>query len=256
MSDELSSPVFHIYCDESRQSEHRFMVLGGLVIRATNVPNFNTTMAKCRAETNMHAELKWTKVSPQKLPEYKRFIDYFFAVNNANQVRFHSLLIDNHQVDHKRFSGGDKELGFYKFYYQLLLHAFGWRYCQKETGSRLVVLLDHRNSSYSLDTLKRELNRGMARKFQVPGNPFVSVESRDSKQTDLIQIADLLIGAVGFQKNGLHLLAESKRAKVELAAYIAAQAGLDDLISDTQRSNYRFSIWNFRLQQKNSARVP
>jgi len=256
MCDEASNPVFHIYCDESRQSEHRFMVLGGLVIRATNVPNFNATMAKYRAETNMHAELKWTKVSPQKLPEYKRFIDYFFALNNANQVHFHTLLIDNHQVDHKRFSGGDKELGFYKFYYQLLLHAFGRRYGQKEQGHRLVVHLDHRNSSYSLDTLKKVLNKGMGKKFQVPGNPFVSVESRDSKKEDLIQIADLLLGAVGFQKNGLHLLAESKRAKVDLAAYIAAQAGLSDLIVDTQRSNHRFSIWNFRLQQKNSARVP
>jgi uncharacterized membrane protein YgdD (TMEM256/DUF423 family) len=71
----------------------------------------------------------------------------------------------------------------------------------------------------------------MAKKFQVPGNPFVSAELRDSKQTDLIQSAGLLLGAVGFTKNGLHLLAESKRAKVELAACIAAQAGLNDRLN-------------------------
>lgn len=250
MSEQPSDPVYHIYCDESRQSEHRFMALGGLIIRADNVANFNATMAKYRGETRMHAELKWTKVSAQKLPEYKRFIDYFFALNNANQVHFHCLMIDNHQVDHKRFSGGDKELGFYKFYYQLLLHGFGRRYCQKEANRRLIVHLDHRTSSYSLETLKKVLNRGMTKKFQLPGHPFVAVESRDSKQTDLIQIADLLLGAVGFQKNGLHLLAESKKSKVELAEYIASQAGLNDLMQDTLRSNQRFTIWNFRLQPR------
>ena len=125
------------------------------------------------------------------------------------------------------------------------------RYCEKDHARRLVVHLDHRNSSYSLDTLKAVLNRGMKKKFQHPAQPFVAVEPRDSKTTDLIQIADLLLGAVGFQKNGLHLLAGSKAAKIELAAYIAEKAGMDDLTWDTPRRNHRFTIWNFRLRPKN-----
>lgn len=107
--------LYHIYCDESRQSKDRYMVLGGIIIPANNVAEFNQTMFKFRIEQNMKAELKWTKVSNQKLLQYKRFMEYFFALNNTDKLHFRSIIIDNHQVDHQRFSKGDKELGSTNF---------------------------------------------------------------------------------------------------------------------------------------------
>src|SRR5687768_14187992 len=104
------------------------MVLGGILIPRDGVEGFNQSMAKYRSETKMFAELKWKKVSSGKLREYVRFVDYFFAQNNTDKVHFHSIIIDNTQVDHRQHNKGDKELGFYKFYYQLLLHSFGKRY--------------------------------------------------------------------------------------------------------------------------------
>ena len=110
-----SRKLYHIYCDESRQSKDRFMVLGGIIIPSGNIDAFNETMEKFRNENNMRAELKWSKVSNQKLSEYKVFVDYFFALNNTDKLHFHCIIIDNHQVNHKRFSKGDKELGFTNF---------------------------------------------------------------------------------------------------------------------------------------------
>lgn len=92
------------------------MVLGGLILNAEDVPVFDETIKYFRNETKMFAELKWTKVSNSKLPIYKRFVDYFFALNNTGKLFFCSIIIDTHQVDHKKFSKGDKELGFYKFF--------------------------------------------------------------------------------------------------------------------------------------------
>ncbi|MBA3647412.1 MAG: DUF3800 domain-containing protein [Chitinophagales bacterium] len=94
----MSISVNYIYCDESRQSKDRYMVLGGIIMNKGDIPQFNETMKKFRAEENMNAELKWSKVSSQKLNEYKRFVDYFFALNNTDNIHFHSIIIDNHQV--------------------------------------------------------------------------------------------------------------------------------------------------------------
>lgn len=172
--------LYHIYCDESRQSKDRYMVLGGIIIPADNVAEFNQTMAKFRIEQNMKAELKWTKVSNQKLLQYKRFMEYFFALNNTDKLHFRSIIIDNHQVDHQRFSSGDKEPGFYKFYYQLLLHCFGRSYC-KDPDDRFIVYLDYRTTTYSINTLKFVLNRGMKKKLGIDTKPFVSMEPKNSK---------------------------------------------------------------------------
>ena len=241
--------LYHIYCDESRQSRDRFMLLGGIILPATNVEVFNETMRKFRSEQRMFAELKWTKVTNQKLEQYKKFVDYFFALNNTDKLHFHSIIIDNHQVNYKKFSKGNKELGFYKFYYNLLLHCFGKNYCRHEENNRFIVHMDYRNSSYSLGTLKVVLNRGMNKKFSVSSNPFVSIEPRDSRKSELIQVNDIILGAIGFQKNGYDLLAPTRKSKKELVKYIAEQAGLTNLKQNSPWGNKRFTIWNFRLQK-------
>jgi len=241
--------VYHIYCDESRQSKDRYMVLGGLIIPATNVDIVNDTMEKFRKEQKMFSELKWTKVSNQKLKEYERFVEYFFALNNNDKLHFHCIIIDNHKVDHKKFNKGDKELGFYKFFYQLLLHCFGRRYCREGEDVRFITHMDYRQTKYKLGTLKKVLNSGMKKRFDIATEPFVSIEPRHSHDAELIQLNDIILGSIGFQKNGYDLLSGTRQAKVELAKYIAAQAGLKDLKGNTPWGESRFTLWNFKLQK-------
>jgi hypothetical protein len=80
-------------------------------------------------------------------------------------------------------------------------------------------------------------------------SPFVSIIPRDSKKTDIIQIADIILGAIGFQKNGYDLLSGSKPSKKELCEYIAQKAGLKNLVENTPFHNERFTIWNFQLKK-------
>lgn len=243
------SPLYYIFCDESRQTQDRFMVLGGLIVNSKSIQVINDTIDKYRNEEKMFAELKWSKISDQKLNEYKRFIEYFFALNNSDRMYFRCLIVDNHNVNHKKFNQGNKEVGFYKFYYQLLLHCFGKKNCSNKKKERLIVILDQRDSKYKLDDMKYMLNNGINKKYGINYSPFVSIEPRDSKKSNILQINDIILGAIGFQKNGYHLLANSKQSKVKLAEYIAEQAGLKSLLNDTTLANKRFTIWNFKLQK-------
>jgi hypothetical protein len=64
------------------------MVIGGTIIPSSNVEQFNRTMQKYRTEQKMFSELKWSKVTNQKLAEYKRFVEYFFALNNTDNCNY------------------------------------------------------------------------------------------------------------------------------------------------------------------------
>lgn len=62
--------LLHIYCDESRQTADRYMVIGGIITTRQNEQPFSEAMSLYRQSNNMYSELKWTKVSDQKQKEY------------------------------------------------------------------------------------------------------------------------------------------------------------------------------------------
>lgn len=242
--------IHHIFCDESRQNADRYMVIGGLIISQPDMGIVNATLQRFRDEEHMHAELKWTKVTNQKLDKYLRFVDFFFALNNTDRVHFHSVVIDNHQLNHHKFNQGDRELGFYKFYYQLLVNCFGKCYARDKNGENyFIVHPDKRHTSYPINRLRHILNAGMAKKHGIQHSPFLSIEPQDSKKSDLAQVNDIIVGAISFHKNGGHLIAGTREAKKRLAAHIAEQAGMSNLGDSTRFGWQRFKVWNFRLSK-------
>ena len=240
-----SAPRFlHIYCDESRQTADRYMVLGGIITLRENEPRFAEAMALYRQSQNMRAELKWTKVSDQKFAEYRALIDLFFSVNPL--FHFKAIIVDTQEIDNRRYNKNDAELGFYKLMYQFLLHSFG---ADLRPDDRCIVFLDQRTTShYKLSTLCAILNNGLRKKFDFAHNPVRNIQPLDSKDSDLIQIADILMGAIGYEMNGAHTRTGAKRSKVLLAEYIAQKAGLVNLQQPTPRSQKNFSIWHFHFR--------
>jgi hypothetical protein len=222
------------------------MVLGGIIIDAEDIQRVEKTFRSYRDQFNMKSELKWSKVKRQKLVEYTRFMEYFFALNNTDLVHFKCVIIDNNKVDHKKYSDGDKEKGFYKLYYQLLFHCFGKKYFKDDV--KFIIHPDERTSSYQLGDLQQVLNRGMSKHLNKQVFPFIAIEPFDSKKSEIIQINDIILGAIGYQKNGYDLVAGSAIGKIELAKYIANSAGLKTLTDNTKWGKERFSIWNFQLK--------
>lgn len=234
----------HIYCDESRQTADRYMVIGGLMLERDNEPRFAEAMALYRQSQNMHAELKWTKVSNQKFNEYCALIDLFFSINRV--IHFKAIVVDTQEMDHRRYNKGDAELGFYKLMYQFLLHSFG---SELRPADRCVIFLDERTTShYKLSTLGAILNNGLRKKYGFSVAPVRNIQPIDSKDSDLVQVADILMGAIGYEMNGAHTRTGAKTSKVALAEYIARKAGLLNLQQPTPRSRREFSIWHFHFR--------
>lgn len=114
---------YGLFCDETGISQDRFMVVGGIVAHKNRIPEIHETMEEYRRKFYMNAELKWSKVSNQKFNEYKALVDYFFALNNKNYIKFHCVIFDNHQWNHRLYNEGDGDVGISKLYYQLILHG-------------------------------------------------------------------------------------------------------------------------------------
>lgn len=223
------------------------MVLGGVVVLQDKIKIVENAVKEFRQKHNFHSEFKWSKISNQRYKVYRDFLELFFAFNDLGILKFHAIILDTHLINHKRFSGGDYEIGFYKFYYQLLLHPFGKRYY--EEGVRYIAHLDYRTSNYPLQQLRTILNNGLSSKYKMHGRPFVAVEPRDSATTEFIQMADIILGAIGYEKNGFTMLLDSKKAKVDLVQYICQRIGIGNLCDDTGFRRDDFTLWNMRLKK-------
>lgn len=149
-------------------------------------------------------------------------------------------MVDTTQLDHHRYNGGDREIGFSKFMYQLLLKC-SRLFC--EDGSGVDCFLDDRTTRQTLDELRKILNAGSAKKNGT--RPFKRVEYRDSKDCNLIQAVDLLTGAVAYHWNGWHAAEGASAHRVQLAATIARGVGLPTLATPTRAGRDALAVWKF-----------
>ena len=90
--DKASLPFADIYIDESSQNQHRFLVIGGVIVPQEDVAEFLDGLRTARLPELPAGEMKWTKVSRTKLPAYKRVVDLFFSDRMASRAHFHSLI--------------------------------------------------------------------------------------------------------------------------------------------------------------------
>jgi len=226
---------FEIYCDECRPElftssvkSPPFLSIGGIWIPASERDNIKDIVKRLRKKHNVWGEFKWSKISAKSLPFYFSLIDYFFSNEN---MRFRTILIDSRKVDLFLFHDEDAELGFYKFYYQLI-HNWIYDFNEYEiyTDIKTNRLPDR------LAVLKNVLiNSNLSSKIR-------SIQALPSKEVILIQLADLLTGAVNAKFNQ-SVTSQSKLAIIERIEY-----RLKKEIIPTSKSEEKFNVFKIRLQ--------
>jgi len=239
----------HVFIDESSQNDHHYMVLGALVLPGPGVAPATQMVEDVLASHRMsNSEFKWCKVSRGKADAYRALADLYFDEFASRGAEFHALVIDNHELDHRGYNNGDADLGFNKFLFSLLHYRVGRRFGGEE---RIVVDLDARNTSRHPNELQRVLNSAMGRylgDYRIA--PFARVAHRDSRNTRLLQLADLLAGAVAWHKNDHDARPDASPAKMALANHIASRVGLNRISFNSPKSETRLSVWNHALRKR------
>ncbi len=231
------------FCDESGTTTGRYLLVGGLAIERAAAAIVLSRIAEFRSVFQMTKELKWTRISDQKIEAYEAFTDLFFDLKNEGLCNFHCLVFDNSAWKHAKYNGGDGDVGLSKLFYQLMHQKVGKYYGAR--GS-LFIRMDQRNSSTGVESLRRMLNAAAARDHRNFSQPYKVIQPYDSKQCDILQLNDVILGAVCAARNGRHLSPDGRVSKKEIAKRVLRLSGLADFERDTEFHRTDFTVWNMR----------
>jgi hypothetical protein len=258
----------NIYSDESRHRGERFLLLGGLWVRAKDAAQLEQEINRLRHKygyTNNEGkfidflgELKWTKVSTKYLPIYKELVDLFFQLIEQGKIRFCAMLVDTHDPAVQEYDNIKKD-GYFKLLYQLYLHNCRVPGIYNIFPDRIT----NPTHTVNLVTLQISLERALVKKFAELVNPgdrperFVqAITPVDSKKVQMMQMVDVIIGAIGYFQNRHFKKEGAKKAKVELMKYIFDKLFYSGRIKIAGKKfvvarSTRFNIWRFHPKNKN-----
>lgn len=208
-----------IFSDESSQQALRFFVLGALYIRlpskdyGRHIARLESKMAVLKANYKLNT-VKWENVpTPSwKLEGYKALIRYLASLRT--HVRFKCMVVDTHKypLDAKAITGGDPLVGYLKFYtvfltsgmmltqrgyfYDITIDDFTPRPPKCDSRS----LAKHVETRYVRISGKKHLKQRHS-----------ELKTANEEDSNLLQMVDILTGAVAFCWNG-GMLRDSRRS--------------------------------------------
>lgn len=257
--------TIRIYSDESRHKNERFMLLSGLWIEEENVKKAQQEIKKLRHDNGYKnsagkhidflGEFKWQKVSDKYYTIYEQLVDIFFDWIDKDTARFCCMLIDKHDSTIQRINNIDGD-GYFKLLYQLYFHNSKIPAIYKifpDSISNATIKVNLPKLDSSLDSsFKNKFIPLLNPKEKIPAKGFVNnITPIDSKSSDLIQVVDVVMGAVGYLQNGLFRKKGAKVAKVKLMKHIFEKMALSGAILVSGKTYYvakstKFNIWLFR----------
>ncbi len=204
----------NIYADESsidNLNAHK-MIIGAVFVNRKRVPEIKKRISEIRDKFFIQGELKWIKTSSKTLSFYEELFNYLFSLSEKD-FNFKCIIIKKEEVDYDKFHDGDRELAFYKFYYQLLKNRL-------EKNNTYYICLDFKPSK-SKDRVRRigEFLELVNQEVKIK-----HIQAYSSRDSIFIQIADVLTGAVGYENY-------EKRSvnKIKLIKIIAKAIGKENL---------------------------
>lgn len=206
----------HIYCDESCHLENdhlRAMVLGAIWCPASHRQALARKIKALKAAHGLppQFEIKWVKVSPGQLPFYQALMDLFF---DEPLLHFRGLVVpDKQALDHGKFQQ-DHDTFYYKQWYTLLNRLI-------DPSKRYRVFLDIKDTRGQAK-VKKLHDVLCSANYDFDRSVIESIELVHSHDVLLLQLADLLIGALSYVHRGVH----DSPAKLALVAHLRHRSGL------------------------------
>lgn len=183
----------NVYCDESNHLEtsgSNIMVLGAVYCPTDKRKAISNRIRdlKSKHELAHDFEIKWTKVSASKVDFYKDLVDYFY---DDDDLGFRVVIADKGTLDHERYSQTHDEW-YYKMYFQLLSVILN-------PENKYYIYLDIKDTqgAKKVEKLQRVLCNSI---YDFNQEIIKRVQQVRSDESEILQLADLLIGAIQASK--------------------------------------------------------
>lgn len=206
---------FNIFCDESchLENDHRkAMVMGCVWCPCEKAGELARRLRELKRRHGLAAnfEVKWTKVSPAKADFYLDYLRFFF---DDPDLHFRGVVIpDKSVLDHPAHGQTHDEF-YYKMYYQLLTVIL-----DPKAKYRIYLDIKDTRSARKVKKLHEVLSWKMC-DFSM--DIIEWIQNVRSHEIEMMQMTDLLIGALSYVHRDLH----SNQAKNLLIEMLRERSG-------------------------------
>lgn len=227
----MGKEPLNIYCDESTHlpnDRERYLVLGAVSCFVSEVQEVSRRMFEIREKHGISHdfEIKWTKVSPAKLSFYEELVDYFF---DNDDLFFRVVVAPKSNLNHNAY-GQTHDDWYYKMMFFLVRNLL-------KPDTPVHIYLDKKDTNGGVKSKKlREVLANSQYDFR--RERIRRVQIVESHHVNLLQLADLLIGATNYTNRGL----SGSPAKIELAKRVRQRSGYS-LTESTLPSEAKFNVF-------------
>jgi CxxC motif-containing protein len=237
--------LINIYCDESchlKNDGENAMVLGAVWCKEYKKNEIFSRIKEIKAKHGLvpkvvrlkqthipSFEVKWNKVSDSKLEFYKELIDYFFT---DDDLHFRVVVVPNKkELDYVTYNH-THDTFYYKMYFLMIEgilnpeHKHSIYIDIKDTRSRDKV--------HKLEDVLRNSQIDFSKQI------IKKVQQIRSHEVELVQMADLLIGAISYVHRNLQSSA-AKNSLVELIRHRSKYSLLRSTL--IKESKFNILVW-------------
>lgn len=230
------------YCDASSHRGHDYMVAGGLVIREERYHEIEEKIQAIKDAAGIKSEMKWTKYKGgERRAAYEGLVDLAFLLVKEKQAALHVIVV--HFASFKHAEGRDTSVN--RMYYQLAVH----RLCNFYGKScAMHIYPDIGDDSADLLGFRNHMCASGFSKYGTKPNCIRAIKPQCSKAHGVMQMADVLVGAMAAKLNGRATSAH----KLALADYVLEKSGHSSWTADRgwptwlKLGSKFFTVWNFK----------
>ena len=217
---------YNIYCDESDTNGQNIFWLGAIICTPVRAEILNNKIEEIRNRNNFYSEFKWTKLKGHNYKIYKEFVDVFF---DDKYVIFRLMSCKKNKHWNKWETTYNKKMAkiYYCFIGCITMHCYKYYIYADQ------LFNDH---DKKMSTIIYLLNSKRKMEWGVKGRNIKFMKEVISKNYDLVQLTDVLMGA--YKSNGC-----TNKIKLEMSSYVKNR--LIDICNEKEK-RFRVKEWTFR----------
>ncbi|WP_087139085.1 DUF3800 domain-containing protein [Brevundimonas diminuta] len=230
-------PSLSFFGDASSKNS-TFMVAGGFAVSGNRINEIEDHIAKLRDDAGIKSEFHWADYrGGSRRQAYEALVKYGFDLVNKRKAALHLIIARFEGYNHRQKEGEDRDTSVNRMYFQLGLHRVARFY----GASRAIHFrLDAGNDCKDICGMRNELCAKAYRQYDTRPNCIRSIEPVKSQNVGIVQMADVIMGAVAAKQNGI----THKNAKADLADFVLRSSGRQSWGVSTPKSARFLTVWH------------
>ncbi len=213
------------------------MVAGGFAVAGNRITEIEDRIAILRDDPGIKSEFHWSEYrGGAKRQAYEALVRLAFDLVNKRQAALHVIICKFGGYNHKKVKGENHDTSVNRMYYRLLLHRVAALYGRKRA---IHVRLDSGNDSADVCAMRPQLSAAAYKQYRTRPNCIRSIESAKWHNVGIIQMADVIMGAVAAKRNDV----VHTSPKGALANFVLQASGRHSWSTATAREAKFLTVW-------------